>query len=122
MRTRRQLRPEAEPDALATAPLASIEGGLLLSRTRRDIASLRTALDAAPAHLRSSVVPDLLTPTRTPASSTEVPLTAAQLADIDGLLKLTVSPSLRLSVSPSLRLDPWPIYRTRDSLETTIWR
>jgi TetR/AcrR family transcriptional repressor of nem operon len=43
----------ADPDALATATLATIEGGLLLTQTTRDPALLATALDAAYAHLRS---------------------------------------------------------------------
>jgi TetR/AcrR family transcriptional regulator, transcriptional repressor for nem operon len=53
MRAHGELRADAAPDALATALLASIEGGLLLSQTRRDGASLRTALDAALAYLRT---------------------------------------------------------------------
>jgi TetR/AcrR family transcriptional repressor of nem operon len=43
----------ANPDALATATLAAIQGGLILTQTRRDPAQLAIALDAAYAHLRS---------------------------------------------------------------------
>jgi hypothetical protein len=43
----------ADPDALATATMASIQGGLLLTQTRRDPGQLEIALDAAYAHLRT---------------------------------------------------------------------
>jgi TetR/AcrR family transcriptional repressor of nem operon len=43
----------ANPDELATATLAAIQGGLLLTQTTRDPAQLAIALDAAYAHLRS---------------------------------------------------------------------
>jgi TetR/AcrR family transcriptional repressor of nem operon len=43
----------ADPDALATATLSTIEGGLLLTQARRDPTQLATALDAAYAHLRA---------------------------------------------------------------------
>jgi TetR/AcrR family transcriptional repressor of nem operon len=43
----------ADPDALATATLATIQGGLILTQTRRDPGQLAIALDAAYAHLRS---------------------------------------------------------------------
>jgi len=46
MRQRGELRADAEPAALATGLLASIEGGMVLSQTRRDIASLRIAVEA----------------------------------------------------------------------------
>jgi TetR/AcrR family transcriptional repressor of nem operon len=42
----------ANPDELATASLAAIQGGLILTQTRRDPAQLAIALDAAYAHLR----------------------------------------------------------------------
>jgi TetR/AcrR family transcriptional regulator, transcriptional repressor for nem operon len=48
-----KLRPTADPARLATATLASIQGGLVLTKTRRDPDQLRIALDAAYAHLRS---------------------------------------------------------------------
>jgi hypothetical protein len=53
MRSRGKLRPDADPARLATATLAAIEGGLVLTQTRRDPHQLRVALDAAYAYLRS---------------------------------------------------------------------
>src|SRR6266487_5142372 len=53
MRARGELRADAPPDALATALLASIEGGLLLSQTRKSAASLEIAVEAALAHVRT---------------------------------------------------------------------
>jgi AcrR family transcriptional regulator len=43
---RGELRPDASPDHLATALLASLEGGMMLSMTRKDPASMRIAMDA----------------------------------------------------------------------------
>jgi TetR/AcrR family transcriptional regulator, transcriptional repressor for nem operon len=43
----------ADPDVLATATMASIQGGLLLTQTRRDPGQLAVALEAAYAHLRA---------------------------------------------------------------------
>jgi TetR/AcrR family transcriptional regulator, transcriptional repressor for nem operon len=42
----------ADPDELATATMAAIQGGLLLAQARRDPGQLAIALDAAYAHLR----------------------------------------------------------------------
>ena len=53
MRERGELRADAPPGALATALLASIEGGLLLSQTRKQAASLQIAVQAALAHVRT---------------------------------------------------------------------
>ena len=53
MRSQGKLRPGADPARLATATLAAIQGGLVLTQTRRDPQQLRIALDAAYAHLRS---------------------------------------------------------------------
>jgi AcrR family transcriptional regulator len=53
MRAAGKLRRSADPGRLATATLASIQGGLVLTQTRRDPQQLRIALDAAYAHLRS---------------------------------------------------------------------
>ena len=53
MRSQGKLRPGADPARLATATLAAIQGGLVLTQTRRDPQQLRVALDAAYAHLRS---------------------------------------------------------------------
>ncbi len=49
-----KLRHDADPSALATATMASIQGGLLLTQVRRDAGQLRIALDAARANLRLS--------------------------------------------------------------------
>jgi TetR/AcrR family transcriptional regulator, transcriptional repressor for nem operon len=48
-----KLRRGAHPARLATATLAAIQGGLVLTQTRRDPEQLRIALDAAYAYLRS---------------------------------------------------------------------
>jgi AcrR family transcriptional regulator len=56
MRERGELRPEADPDRLALAILAGLQGGLLLTQTRRETAPLEAALDAMLDH-----VEDLLT-------------------------------------------------------------
>ena len=48
-----KLRRRADPARLATATLAAIQGGLVLTQTRRDPQQLRIALDAAYAYLRS---------------------------------------------------------------------
>ena len=53
MRERGELRPDAEPAALATGLLASIEGGMVLSQARKDAASLRVAVDAGLAGVRA---------------------------------------------------------------------
>jgi len=52
MAARGELRAGADPAALATATMASLQGGLLLTQVRRDPGQLRIALDAARAHLR----------------------------------------------------------------------
>ena len=52
MKTHGKLRKDANPAALATATMASIQGGLLLTQVRRDPRQLRIALDAARANLR----------------------------------------------------------------------
>jgi AcrR family transcriptional regulator len=48
-----RLDTSADPDRLATATLAAIQGGLLLTQTDRDPTQLAIALDAAYEHLRS---------------------------------------------------------------------
>lgn len=53
MKARGALRPGADPEALADATMASIQGGYLLSTTKKDIGPMRHALTAAYAHLRS---------------------------------------------------------------------
>jgi len=53
MRARGELRAAADPAALAATAMASIQGGLLLAQTRRDVRVLRFALDGALACLRT---------------------------------------------------------------------
>lgn len=47
------LRPDADPDTLALATLAAVQGGLLLAQTMRSIRPLEVALDAALAHVHA---------------------------------------------------------------------
>jgi AcrR family transcriptional regulator len=53
MRQRGELRADANPATLATGLLASIEGGMLLSQARKDMASLRVAVDAGLSPVRA---------------------------------------------------------------------
>jgi AcrR family transcriptional regulator len=53
MREKGELRADAAPAALATGLLASLEGGMVLSQARKDMASLRVAVDGALAQVRS---------------------------------------------------------------------
>jgi TetR/AcrR family transcriptional regulator, transcriptional repressor for nem operon len=53
MRQRGELRADTEPAALATGLLASIEGGMVLSQTRKDIASLHIAVGAGLGQVRA---------------------------------------------------------------------
>ena len=53
MRERGDLRPDTDTDALALALLAALQGGLLLTQTRRDTMPLRTGLGAVLAHIRT---------------------------------------------------------------------
>jgi AcrR family transcriptional regulator len=53
MRAQRKLKRHADPGRLAAATLAAIQGGLVLTQTRRDPQQLRIALDAAYAYLHS---------------------------------------------------------------------
>jgi TetR/AcrR family transcriptional regulator, transcriptional repressor for nem operon len=55
MRQRGELRAAAEPTRLATGLLASLEGGMVLSQARRDMASLRVAVEAGLAQVRAWV-------------------------------------------------------------------
>ena len=52
MKARGWLRKDADPAALATATMASIQGGLLLTQVRRDPQQLRIALNGARNNLR----------------------------------------------------------------------
>ena len=56
MRARGELRAAADPAALAATAMASIQGGLLLAQTRRDVRALRLALDGALTYLRTFAV------------------------------------------------------------------
>jgi TetR/AcrR family transcriptional regulator, transcriptional repressor for nem operon len=53
MRQAGELRAEAEPARLATALLASIEGGMVLAQARKDMASLHVAVDVGLAQART---------------------------------------------------------------------
>jgi TetR/AcrR family transcriptional regulator, transcriptional repressor for nem operon len=53
MRARGELRADADIEALVTATMAAVQGGLLLTQARRDPAQLVRALDAAYSHLRA---------------------------------------------------------------------
>ena len=53
MRDRGELRADIDVPALALGMLASVQGGLLLSQTRRDSAAVRTAVDMSIAYLRT---------------------------------------------------------------------
>ncbi|HEV2924485.1 MAG TPA: TetR family transcriptional regulator [Solirubrobacteraceae bacterium] len=54
MQARGRLSATADPARLATATMALLQGGLLLTQVRRDPKQLRTALDAARVLLRSA--------------------------------------------------------------------
>jgi TetR/AcrR family transcriptional regulator, transcriptional repressor for nem operon len=53
MQARGKISRRANLEQLATATLAAIEGGLVLTQARRDMEPLAVALDAAYAHLRA---------------------------------------------------------------------
>jgi TetR/AcrR family transcriptional repressor of nem operon len=53
MREHGDLVPEADPDTLADALLAALQGGLLLAQTLRRVDPLRDSLQAAVAHLET---------------------------------------------------------------------
>jgi TetR/AcrR family transcriptional regulator, transcriptional repressor for nem operon len=56
MRDRGDLRPDADPDQLATSLMAAFQGGLLLTQAARDAQPLREALDAALAYVESFTI------------------------------------------------------------------
>jgi AcrR family transcriptional regulator len=58
MRDRGELRRDADPDRLALAVLAALQGGLLLTQVRRQTAPLEAALDAMLDRVASLAVPD----------------------------------------------------------------
>jgi TetR/AcrR family transcriptional repressor of nem operon len=53
LRERGELQPATDPAALATALLAALEGGQILSQTRKDATSLRIAIAAALGFIRT---------------------------------------------------------------------
>jgi len=53
MRQRGELRAGADPSVLATGLLASLEGGMVLSQARQDMASVRVAVEAGLAQVRA---------------------------------------------------------------------
>ena len=55
MRQRGELRAGAAPAVLATGLLASSEGGMVLSQTRKDVASLRIAVEAGLGQVRAQL-------------------------------------------------------------------
>ena len=57
MHGRGELRQDADPDQLALATLAALQGGLLLTQTRRDTAALEAALGAIFDHIASLAPP-----------------------------------------------------------------
>lgn len=48
-----RLRPDTDPEQLATVLLSALQGGLLLTKIERDLTPLRTALDAALDYIES---------------------------------------------------------------------
>jgi TetR/AcrR family transcriptional repressor of nem operon len=56
MHDRGELRADADPDRLALAVLAALQGGLLLTQVRRDVAPLQAALDTVIDHIASLTV------------------------------------------------------------------
>ena len=53
------LRPDADPEALATALMAALQGGYLLAQTAHDVGPMQIALDMAVAHVTSfAAAPD----------------------------------------------------------------
>ncbi|NUR97658.1 MAG: hypothetical protein HOV67_20690 [Kribbellaceae bacterium] len=57
MQARGELAAEADPDELAVAMLAAVQGGLLLSQVSRDPAPLRIAVDTMIGHLHALTRP-----------------------------------------------------------------
>jgi len=55
MAARGELRPDADPAALATQTLAALQGGLVLTQVRRDPSQLRAAADGVLALIRGQM-------------------------------------------------------------------
>lgn len=62
MREGGELRDDADPDRLALATLAALQGGLLLTQTRRDTAPVQAGLDAAIAYIHTFASGSATTP------------------------------------------------------------
>jgi len=75
MRARGELVPAADPDALASALLAAMQGGMLLTQTLRDPAPLRASLDAV-----LTYVGTFATDTAAASKALRLPLPAARPA------------------------------------------
>jgi AcrR family transcriptional regulator len=69
MHMRGDLRRSADPDRLATALLAALQGGLVLTQVRRDTAPLEAALDTMLEHLSSLTDRRRTRPTKSPGQS-----------------------------------------------------
>ncbi|WTL51388.1 TetR/AcrR family transcriptional regulator (plasmid) [Streptomyces sp. NBC_01497] len=52
MRDSGTLRPDADPDKLATSLMAALQGGYLLAQTSRDVTPMKVALDMAIDHVK----------------------------------------------------------------------
>jgi TetR/AcrR family transcriptional regulator, transcriptional repressor for nem operon len=53
------LRPDADPEVLATGLMAAMQGGYLLAQTAHDVSPMQIALDMAVAHVKSfAAAPD----------------------------------------------------------------
>jgi TetR/AcrR family transcriptional regulator, transcriptional repressor for nem operon len=50
------LKPDADPDFLATGLMAALQGGYLLAQTSRDIKAMEVALDMALSHIEAQLV------------------------------------------------------------------
>jgi len=57
MHDRGDLAPNVDPERLATATLAALQGGLLLTQLHRDTEPLESALDVILDHVRSLIRP-----------------------------------------------------------------
>jgi TetR/AcrR family transcriptional regulator, transcriptional repressor for nem operon len=76
MRDRGDLRPDADPAQLAAGLLASLQGGMLLTQTTRDIRHAEAALKTALDHIRSYATPATAPCTETP-DARDQPATAS---------------------------------------------
>lgn len=56
MRDKGELRADADPDSLSLAMLTALQGGLLMTQTRRDTVALETVLDAMIERIRQEAV------------------------------------------------------------------